>query len=54
MPGRRAGVAGRRRRVGPAGKGRGRGRGRSRMDVSPTNPPPERFPGPVARKKKRK
>ena len=51
MPGRKVGVAGRRRRGGPAGRGRGRGG----MDVQPTNPPPDRRPkGYMASKKKKR
>ena len=50
MPGRRAGVAGRRRRGGPTG---GKGRGRPRGMGVPGNVP-EKPPGPVARKKKRR
>lgn len=50
MPGhkKKTGVAGRRRRGGPAGRGRGRGR----MDTPGT--PPVKLPPTVARKKKRK
>lgn len=51
MPGKR-GMAGRRRRGGPAGRGRGRGG----MGVPFTNPPPDRRPKgyEASKRKKRK
>ena len=48
MPGRRAGVAGRRRRGGSGG------RGRTRMDVQATNPPRDRPSGTMASRKKKR